>query len=405
MRSVPSHRLAFALFALFGVLLATLAVMILWAPPPPPGVAPITSDAAFFSLALLGIMAVGALVAGRHPANPVGWLLCAFCLLQLLSPLTYVYAAAAFTDGWSLPGGGVAAWLTAWLWIPAIAVIGMALLLFPDGTLPSREWRWAVMASAGGLAASLALGVALWPRRGVGLLTLGDDFGGVSEIPATMALVLCFLTFVAGAASIVFRFLRSQGESRLQIKWVMYATCLAAAGLVGFAYADAALAADPVWVAVLSTLGLLAIPAAMGVAIFRYRLYAIDRIISRTVSYALLSGGMLAVYTVASLILSSLLQPVAGSNELAVAGSTLTAAAVFTPARRRIQSTVDRRFNRSRYDAVLTIETFTGRLRSERDFDSLSSDLISAVSATLQPAHVSLWLQRGNSEFRSRRHR
>lgn len=215
----------------------------------------------------------------------------------------------------------------------------------------------------------------------------------VASVPGNISLALTFASFVAGAVSLIFRFLRSRGEERLQLKWLMFATGVAASGLIGLAVADAGREGDPLWVDLVSTLGILGIPAAIGIAIFKYRLYAIDRIISRTVSYALLTGVLVAVYVGGVLVLGPVLRPVTGSNDLAVAGSTLAVAALFSPARRRIQSSMDRRFNRRRYDAARTVEAFSARLREEVDLNALRSDLTSTVRETLQPAHVSLWLR------------
>ena len=381
----------FGVFVLLGVAVGILTVI---APPPPTGVEPVTADAALFAGALLGIMSVGILVALRHPANPIGWLLCGFCLLQILAPASYLYAILAFGGvGPPLFGAETAAWISVWLWIPAIALLGLALLLFPDGRPPSSRWRWGTWTAVGGLGVAVGLGVALWPRRGVELLAVGDDFPGAANIPGNLALALCFASFVVGAVSLVVRFLRSRGEERLQLKWLMFAAGIAASGLIGLAVTDAVLETDPIWVDMFSTLGVMGIPAAMGVAIFKHRLYAIDRLISRTLSYTILTGVMAGVYVGSSLLLGSMLRPITGSNDLAVAGSTLAAAALFSPARRRIQSAMDRRFNRRRYDAALTMEAFSRRLRSTGDMESLRMDLTSAITEVLQPTHLSLWLR------------
>lgn len=387
-------RLAMVLFGLFLLILGATGVMILIAPAPPPGVAPITADAVVFSVGLIVMAAVGALVAGRHPDNPVGWLLGAFCLIQVLAPSTYLYAIIALAgNGEPLPWGAQAAWLTSWIWIPAIGILALALLHFPDGRLPSSAWRFARWLAIGGLIASVALGVALWPERGIELLAMGDDFPGVAGVIATLALVLTFLSFVVGATSLIARFRRSRGEVRLQLKWLMFASGVAAFSLIGLALADIALESDPIWVDVLSTLGFVGIAVAIGVAIFKYRLYAIDLIISRTVTYALLTGLMLTVYTGSTLVLGSVLQPVVGSNALSVAASTLLSAALFSPARRRIQSRVDRRFNRARYDAEMMAHAFGARLIHESDLEILRADLAETVVQALHPSHLALWVR------------
>jgi hypothetical protein len=387
---------AWAAYPALGVFLALLAgvgVMIASGPDPPPGVEPITGDAVFLSGGLVAIAAVGALVARRHRRNPIGWLLLAFCLVQVLSPFTYLYAIGAYAGPRDLPAAEVAAWMTAWLWIPAIALLGLALLHFPDGRLPSSRWRWVRRTALFGVLISLVLAAALWPERGSGLLAIGDDFPGLAAPAANAALPLTFLSFVLSAASLVFRFRASRGEARLQLKWLMFAAAVAAGGLAAFALADLFLDHDPLWIDLLSSLGIVGIPVAMGIAIFKYRLYAIDRIISRTVSYALLTGAMAVLYVAGTLLLGALLRPLAGANDLAVAGSTLAVAGLFSPARRSIQTFVDRRFNRARYDAALTVDAFVARVRDVAELATLRADLMTTVAKTVHPAHVSVWVR------------
>ena len=164
----PPAWAAYPALGVFVALLAGVGVMIVTGPDPPPGVEPITGDAAFFSGGLVAIAAVGALVARRHRRNPIGWLLLAFCLVQVLSPFAYLYAIGADAGPSNLPAAEVAAWTTAWLWIPAIALLGLALLPFPDGRLPSSLWRWVRWTALSGVVASLLLAAALWPERGSG---------------------------------------------------------------------------------------------------------------------------------------------------------------------------------------------------------------------------------------------
>jgi len=395
----PPAWAAYPALGVFVALLAGVGVMIATGPEPPPGVEPITADAAFISGGLVAIAAVGALVARRRRSNPTGWLLLAFCLVQALSPFTYLYAIGAYAGPGDLPAAEVAAWLTTWLWIPAIALLGLALLHFPDGGLPSPRWRWVRRTVLAGVVASLVLAAALWPERGSGLLALGDDFPGLAGPVANVALPLTFLSFVVSAASLVFRFRASRGEARLQLKWLIFATAIAAGGLVAYALADLFLDRDPLWIDLLSSLGIVGIPVAMGIAIFKYRLYAIDRIISRTVSYALLTGAMGVLYASGTLLLGALLRPLAGANDLAVAGSTLAVAGLFSPARKRIQAFVDRRFNRARYDAALTVDAFLARVRDVAELATLRADLMTTVAQTVHPAHVSVWVRDETSGF------
>jgi hypothetical protein len=209
---------------------------------------------------------------------------------------------------------------------------------------------------------------------------------------------LCLLVVVVGsAASILVRFRRARGLERQQLKWLAYAVVVATVALLlasrewaGWAVAE---------VVALFAVGF--IPVAIGVAILRYRLFDIDRLISRTLVYGLLTALLAGVYVTGVFVAGRLLDPAHGRSELAVAGSTLAVAALFQPARRRIQRLVDRRFNRSRYDAVRTVEAFRGRLWEEIDLDSLSAELLAVVDQTMQPTTAALWLRPSARQPRS----
>jgi hypothetical protein len=348
--------------------------------------------------------AVGLVVAWRKPGNPLGWI---FLLVGLFSALAedasfYMVADYRLRHG-SLPLGWAAV-LTQPGWAPMIALMGVAILLFPDGRLPSRRWRWVlwaylamaalwvgstVVVSVGAIA-----GHHIQVDSGGDLLGLSgsiigpDSWFGVVQAVFFPLLTLCWLLSVAGQA-VSYR--RSSGERRQQLKWLLAGAAAAAAGLVlGLLLAGAGLP-GPVR-GILTVVGLLALPASMGVAVFKYRLFDIDRIVSRTLGYAIVTGLLLGVYAGLVLLATRVLTVHA---PVAVAAATLAAAALFTPVRRRVQRIVDHRFNRARYDADRTIAAFAGRLQDAVDLDTVRGDLLAAVHQALEPAHASVWLAGG----------
>ena len=271
--------------------------------------------------------------------------------------------------------------------------IGFVLLLTPTGSLPSRRWRWwarlAVVAPVLYVAAR-----ALLPRP------LSPPYQSVPSpfaVPALAGLLLTIravtgilvaLAVVVAAASLVVRFRRARGAERLQLRWVVLAAALSAvAALVGLIAAVLENTVVLVWTAGAYVVML---PLAIGAAVLRYRLYDLDRIISRTLSYGLLTVLLGGGYAGVVLGLGQLL---GSSSSLAVAVATLAVAAVFQPARRRVQRAVDRRFNRRRYDAAMTIQAFSARLREQIDLDTLTAELLNVVDQTMQPTRVSLWLR------------
>lgn len=375
----------------WGVLLTTVGLLLaalgLWAtaPPPPPGVEQFSASAWAFSAAMVAFAFIGALIVVRAAGNPLGWMLGLFALLMVASPFAYQWALAG------LPGWDVAAWLNAWLWIVPIAVLAHAVLRFPHGRLPSRGWRWVSRTATAGIAATVGVGVALWSERGLVLLTVGDQFPGVADSVAGVALLLVFGSFVAAALSLVVRLHRARGEERQQVKWLVYAVAVVAVGLVAFAVGDIVLnGAQPLIGEVLGTVGIVGIPVAMWIAITKYRLYEIDRLISRTLSYAALTALLVGLYALIAIVPSALF---AVDSDLLVAAATLAAAGAFRPLRRRLQLAVDRRFNRTRYDAMRTIDAFAIRLRGETGLTTLVGDLAGVVGDTMQPASVTVWLR------------
>jgi hypothetical protein len=294
----------------------------------------------------------------------------------------------------TVPLGVAAAWVSDWMWTTgAIPVLTFGLLLFPDGHLPSRRWR-PVAWLAGATLAMFTFGSAVHPEPLFNHQTIANPVGIEAARPllrvlASLSQVCLLVVVVASAASILVRFRRARGLERQQLKWLAYAVVVATVALV---------LASRQWVgwAVAEVMALVAvgfIPVAIGIAILRYRLLDIDRLISRTLIYGLLTALLAGVYVTGVFIVGRLLDPATGDSTLAVAASTLAVAALFQPLRRRLQRQVDRRFNRSRYDAARTIEAFSGRLRDEIDLDSLSAELLSVVDQTMQPLQASLWLR------------
>ena len=351
-----------------------------------------TLNAVFFST-------VGAFVASRRPENLVGWLLCLFALsesIQLFGAEYAIYALLAHPN--SLPAGEATAWISSWILPIIIGLSVFFILLFPTGRLPSGGWRplaWLTVAFilVGAISGAFDSG----PVEGLGTIRnpLGIDgfpnaYGAVAD---TMAPVL----LVAAAIALFMRLRRAEGVERQQIKWFAYAAAATVIGLV-LAYVIPTLTGGSLWFdragyAVLIAV-IPAIPISIGIAILRYRLYDIDIIINRTLVYGSLTATLVALYFGGIVLLQGTFVALTGEQStLAVVASTLAIAALFNPLRRRIQSFIDRRFYRSKYDVRKTLEAFSVKLRDETDLQALNNDLVGVVRETMQPAHVSLWLR------------
>jgi hypothetical protein len=341
---------------------------------------------------------VGAVVAARRPRLPIGWLLVAIGLLMALGLAAGQYAVVAVLDApGSLPFGSAAAWLSAWPFTAGFLLLPFLFLLFPTGRLPGPRWR--PLAWAGALVyAANVFGVAFQPGP-INPEELGPlenplaipAVGGAGDLPARIVIPLMLLVVLASVASLLVRLRRSAGAERQQLKWFAYAAGLF--GLATFVNVVASLLGVDQAGLLVTTVPVVALPAAIGVAVLRHNLFDIDRVINRTLVYGLLSALLGALYLIAVLLLGRLLLPVTGDDALAVAGSTLAVAALFQPARRRVQKLVDRRFNRRRYDAARAVAAFSTRLRDQLELDALSGELLAVVDATVQPASASLWLR------------
>jgi hypothetical protein len=337
---------------------------------------------------------VGTLVAWKRPANAVGWLILAFASAGGVQTFSGEYAmrGLVFEPG-SLPGAGLAAWIAAWIWSVYIALIPLILLHFPNGRLPSLGWRWVRRCSAvppGLLLAAVAVISIRVPAR-VMLLNQDEYVPGFEWVsPVFLAALGMFLALgLASVVSLFVRYRRARHEERQQLKWVI----VAAAILIASGTWDTFLPGPEPLKLFVSAIGFAAVPASIGIAILKYRLYDIDRIISRTIVYALVTALLACIYFVLVLIPPWLGRGRGDEPPFVVAASTLLIVALFRPVRRRVQATVDRRFYRSRYDAGRLIDAFGARLREETDLDELTGDLVGVVRTTMQPEHVSLWLR------------
>jgi hypothetical protein len=358
-------------------------------------------------LPFLAFPLVGALVASKRPENPIGWICLAVGIIWMIMLMSTSYGLYGLVvRPGSVPFPAAIGSLGEWMWVPSVGLLGIYLvLLFPDGRLPSRRWRPLAWLS-GAVIILASAGFALSPGPMDGLPGIRNPFG-LEKYPwvedATLGVMLLLpLCILASAISLVLRFLRSGGEEREQIKWLAFAASILGLGLSSFLIPgiltpEATGGADPLWQNLLEdavTLSFAGVAVAVGIAILRYRLYEIDFIINRTLVYGSLTAILAALYFGGIVVLQRVFDVLTGEQStLAVVASTLAIAALFNPLRRRIQSFIDRRFYRSKYDAAKTLEAFSAKLRDETDLDALSDDLVGVVRETMQPAHVSLWLR------------
>jgi hypothetical protein len=362
-------------------------------------------DAAVAAL-VVSFSVVGALIVSHRPENTIGWVFCAAALCQGLSEFGLEYATyALITRSGSLPLAAEMSWLAEWIWAPGLALILVFLpILFPDGRPPSRRWR--PVAWLGGLSIVLIwvpISILIWPERGTALLRggeTGDEGPGWLLALAEAGFPLMLLAGLLAVISLFVRFHRARGSERQQIKWFASAAALTFAWIFVFEQLVSAEGGVLEAIAAVSSLVLVpSIPVATGIAIFRYRLYDIDRIINRTLVYGVLTTMLVLLYFGSVVALQYALRTLTGGeSQLAVVASTLVIAALFNPLRRRIQVFIDRRFYRRKYDAAKTLEAFGATLRDETDLHRLSDALLAVVRETVQPAHASLWLRKPSSD-------
>lgn len=360
---------------------------------------------AFLTFITFVYATVGAVVVART-RHVIGWLLLTIGIAYTFGELSTQYALHELVAvPGSLPATRAAAWVSNWIYGLAATSITLILLLFPTGAVRSHRWRPALVATP--LAAGLWLiswALRPGPLNGpwndhqvsvpnpLGLASLGGPFKVTFGIGVAASLFLS----AAGVVALVLRFRGSRGVERQQVKWLAYVGVAAGVFLAGGMGLSPILgyestASNALWTMFFTTL-MLGIPVSIGAAILRYRLYDIDRIISRTVSYAIVTALLAGLYAVVAVVVPSAFLGTGDTPDGVIAGATLLVAAVFVPVRRRVQNAVDRRFNRSRYDAARTIEGFTARLRDEIDIDALGAELRQVIHRAMQPSHVDLWL-------------
>jgi hypothetical protein len=357
-----------------------------------------TGGAQWWTFTPFGV--VGFVVAWRKPGNPLGWCLLGLAVAGALSEDGSFYAIAAYrVRHGTLPLGWVAM-LAQPGWAITIVLTGLAVLIFPDGTLPSSRLRWVLwlylamglvwMGSAYVITLDAIVRHDIRVDSGGNLLALdnGAASPGWWNVLQNVLLVALGLSLLLSLAGQVASYRRSSGERRQQLKWLLGGFAVGGAGVV----LAIALSHTAGFWGVLDHVAILAIffavPVTMGVAILKYRLYDIDRILSRTLAYAIVTGLLVGIYAGLVLLATEVLRV---HGTVAVAGATLAAAALFAPVRRRVQHAVDRRFNRARYDADQTVAAFAARLQDAVDLDTVRADLAGVVQAALEPAHLTIW--------------
>jgi hypothetical protein len=341
-----------------------------------------------WSLSQVAFVAMGALVITKRQRNLIGWVFLIAGFTSVAGTFAYEYGFHALHSApGSLPLGPEMASLYFLLLTPVVAWFSLGLLLFPDGRLPSSRWRPVVWVVAAGVITTVVASVVLWPHR-ADLLKENFDAPGAAGVLFNAPYVFFIPAVLAAFASLVARFRRADQVVRLQLKWFVFAAIVSIVGTFVGPFTQEVPSSES---ELLASAGSLLMPIAIGIAITRYRLYEIDRIINRALVYGALTAILASAYFVIVITLQALVS--GEQSDLVVAGSTLAVAALFRPLRSRIQGFIDRRFFRRRYDAQRTLEQFTARLRDEIDLDALNRELVTVVSDTMEPAHASLWLR------------
>jgi hypothetical protein len=390
--------LAWSLCALCLSLMAfALALIVLgWSTPLPKGWSR-WHDQAISLVGVIGAPVLGGLIASRRPGNRYGWLWLGLGLGHACSQVAEPYAAYALVaEPGSPPAPRAVNTVLASGWALMVVLLPFVFLLFPSGRLPSRRWRllaWAILAAG---AVMLPLGF-LSADSGQGPVqapfSVGGTAGQAINVVVEVMVLTVFASVILSALSLMARYRRASGVERQQLKWFALAAAFLAAMIIPDLLGADRLLGDELW-NLLFVLDFAALYVGVGIAILRHRLYDIDVIINRTIVYASLTAALIAVYFGGIVVLQRLFVLLIGQEStLAVVASTLAIAALFNPLRRRVQSFVNRRFYRRKYDAAKTLEAFSAKLRDETDLDALNDNLVGVVRETMQPAHASLWLR------------
>jgi hypothetical protein len=355
------------------------------------------------TVAVLAFTCVGGLIAYRRPGHAMGWIILAVSLLLVLSDVGGGYAVLDYRRHGGRLGLGWVALLVQPSWLPAFGVLLLAMILFPDGHAPSSRWRWPVRTFAGLIVlwqiATVALTVHVIVSGAVRVEPGGDLYQfdhptgtwKLGQLLTAFVLVALVLLFASWLISQITGYRRLAGERRVQQKWILSGAVVAAlAEITNVLPYPFSSTGSQLTISDFTTIGLAALPLAMGVGILRYRLYEIDRIVSRTVSYVVLSAVLVGAFIGLVALTTDLL---GFSSTLGVAASTLAAAALFNPLRVRVQRLVDRRFNRARYDAEATVAAFVARLRDAVDLDSVQAELLDVVQRAVEPTHATVWIR------------
>lgn len=348
---------------------------------------------------LMTTAVVGALVATNRPDNPVGSLMIAAPLVIALGLLCEAYASYIYELGHpGLPFGSAVAWLTLWVTIPGFALFIHLLMRFPTGRVPSPGWRW-VSRSATLSVLLTAGGYALRPGPVDNVKGVSNPLGSlaprwISDAGIEIGDSLLPLAGFLAVASLFLRFRRAETTERQQMKWFVFAVSAFPILFLVSLFVQEVDGSEEDYLGFLVIIGaLLFVPVSMGIGILRHRLYDIDVVVNRALVYAGLTAILASAYLALVVLLQSVLRPLTPESDLAVAGSTLAVAALFRPVRTRVQTFIDHRFYRRKYDTAETLGAFSARLRDQIDLESLRNELVGAVGATMQPAHASLWLR------------
>jgi hypothetical protein len=340
---------------------------------------------------------LGWLIATRRPENRIGWMFLVIGLSQAASGFVSEYAIyGLITRPGALPIAEIAAWIGTWAWVPGFVLLFVTILLFPDGRLPSRRWRpvlWLAWVAA--VLTLLPTAVAAWGYRGVNLLSNVEPDPGNDVLMtiylATSALgqVLIVLVGLAAVGAVATRYRHTNSVERQQIKWLTVAAVVEVGFLVLMNFVTLPFPVDIISAILITPL----VPISIGIAILRYRLYEIDRIVSRTIAYAILTGILGATFVVTIIAIQAMLASITESQTIAVAASTLVAFALFQPLRRRVQNVVDRHFHRAAIDAERTTTAYAARLRVEMSLEAVGAGLRETVDVALRPRSTGVWLR------------